>query len=42
MLFRKPSDLKFTDLCIFIDENVKNIANPGENPELEDKIYNYL
>ena len=24
------------------DENVKNIANPGENPDLENKIYNYL
>lgn len=34
--------MKFTDMCIFIDENVKNIANPGENPELENKIYNYL
>lgn len=42
MLFKKPSNLKFTDLCIFIDENVPKIVNPGENPELENTIYNYL
>lgn len=42
MLWRKESNMKFTDMCIFIDENVKNIANPGENPDLENKIYNYL
>ena len=42
MLFKKPSNLKFTDLCIFIDENVPNIITPGENPELENTIYNYL
>ena len=42
MLFKKPQDLKYTDLCIFIDQNVPNIVNPGENPELENTIYNYL
>lgn len=42
MLFKKPNNLKFTDLCIFIDENVPKIVNPGENPELENIIYNYL
>lgn len=42
MLFKKPNDLKYTDLCVFIDANVSKIANPGENPELEEKIYNYL
>ena len=34
--------MKFTDLCVFIDANVPNIVNPGENPELENTIYNYL
>ena len=34
--------MKFTDLCIFIDENVPKIVNPRENPELENTIYNYL
>jgi hypothetical protein len=42
MLFKKPNNLKFTDLCIYIDENVPKIANPGENPEIENTIYNYL
>ena len=42
MLWKKPANLKYTDLCIFIDENVSKILNPGENPELENTIYNYL
>ena len=42
MLFKKPSSLRYTDLCIYIDQNVPNIVNPGENPELENTIYNYL
>jgi hypothetical protein len=42
MLFKKPNHLKYTDLCMFIDENVPKIVNPGENPELENTIYNYL
>ena len=42
MLWKKPNNLKYTDLCIFIDENVPKIVNPGENPELENTIYNYL
>lgn len=42
MLFKKPNDLRYTDLCIFIDQNVPKIVNPGENPELENIIYNYL
>jgi hypothetical protein len=27
---------------MYIDENVSKIVNPGENPELENTIYNYL
>ena len=42
MLFKKPNNMKFTELCMFIDENVPKIVNPGENPELENLIYNYL
>ena len=42
MLFKKPNNMKFTELCMFIDENVPKIVNPGENPELENTIYNYL
>ena len=42
MLFKKPNDMKYTDMCVFIDQNVPKIINPGENPELENTIYNYL
>lgn len=42
MLFKKPNHLKYTEICMFIDENVPKIVNPGENPELENTIYNYL
>lgn len=42
MLWKKPANMKYTDMCIFIDENVPKIVNPGENPELENTIYNYL
>ena len=42
MLFKKPSNMRYTEICMFIDENAPKIANPGENPELENLIYNYL
>jgi hypothetical protein len=42
MLFKKPNNLKFTDLCIYIDQNVPKIVNPGEHPDLENTVYNYL
>jgi hypothetical protein len=29
-------------MCMYIDENVTKIVNPGEYPDIEDKIYNYL
>lgn len=42
MLWKKPNNLKYTDLCIYIDENVPKIVNPGEHPEIENTVYNYL
>ncbi len=42
MLYKKPPNLKYTDLCVYIDKNVPNIATSGENPEIEATIYNYL
>lgn len=42
MLWKKPANLKYTDLCIYIDENVPKIINPGEFPDIENTIYNYL
>lgn len=34
--------MHYTDMCIYIDENVPKIVNAGENPQIEDTIYNYL
>jgi hypothetical protein len=42
MLWKKPANMKYTDLCIYIDQNVPKIVNPGEYPEIENIIYNYL
>lgn len=42
MLWKKPSNMKYTDMCIYIDENVPKITNPGEYPDIENTIYNYL
>lgn len=42
MLFKKPTNMKYTDMCMFIDDNVTKIVNPGENPDIENTIYNYL
>jgi len=42
MLYKKPQNLRYTELCMYIDENVPKIANPGEYPEIEGTVYNYL
>lgn len=42
MKWKKDPNVKYTELCIYIDAHVEDIRNPGENPEIEDTIYNYL
>lgn len=42
MQWKKDPNVKYTELCMFIDEHITEIVNPGENPELENTIYNYL
>ena len=42
MLYKKPGNMKYTDMCIYIDENMWKLENAGEFPEIEEKIYNYL
>jgi len=42
MQWKKDPSKKYTDLCIYIDENIPKIINPGEFPEIENKVYNYL
>jgi len=42
MQWKKDPTMKYTDMCIYIDQHIIDIVNPGENPEIEDKVYNYL
>lgn len=42
MIWHKPQDLRYTQLCMYIDENLEKIKVPGENPDIENTIYNYL
>lgn len=42
MLWKKSSNLRYVDLCIYIDKHVPDIIKPGECPALENTIYNYL
>lgn len=41
-MWKRPSGVKVTDLCIFIDRHIDEIVESGVHPELEDKIYNYI
>lgn len=40
--FNKPKGLKYTDMCIYIDENMKWCTKTGEYPIIEATIYEYL
>ena len=40
--WKKDPKLKYTDLCIFIDENIPKIADAGAYPDIENQVYNYL
>ena len=42
MIWKKPANIKYTEMCQYIDANVVTIANAGQNPEVEDRVYNYL
>lgn len=42
MQWKKDPGMKYTEMCIWIDSHIVDIVNPGENPEIEDKLYNYL
>ena len=41
-VWKKDPKLKYTDLCIYIDENIPKIAEAGAYPDVENKVYNYL
>ena len=40
--FNKDKNLKYTDMCIYIDENMPKVVEVGKYPEIESKIYEYL
>ena len=42
MLYKKPSSLRYTEMCMYIDANVPKLATPGKYPEIESTVYNYL
>ncbi len=42
MIYKKPAGMKFTSMCMYIDENVSKIAEPGAYPDIEETVYNYL
>lgn len=42
MQWKKDPDMKYTDMCIFIDKNVAQLNEPDCPDELKNTIYNYL
>lgn len=42
MKWRKDANMKYTEMCIFIDQHVSQLNDPNCPPELANTIYNYL
>lgn len=40
--FPKPPGLKYTDMAIYIDAHIPDIIVPGQNVDIETKVYQYL
>lgn len=40
--YHKPPDMRYVDMCIYIDANLDKIVNVNEYPEIESKVYEYL
>lgn len=40
MKWRKDPNLRYTQLCMFVDENVPKIAEAGKYPDIENEVYN--
>lgn len=40
--FNRPRGLKYTDMAIYIDNNLQYIAEPNLYPEIESRIYEYI
>lgn len=42
MLWKKPNGMKYTEMCVYIDQNVPAIGEGIATVEIENKVYNYL
>ena len=42
MQWKKDPNYKYTDLCIYVDAHIADIADEGHYPDIEDRVYNYL
>lgn len=40
--FKKPENMKYTDMAIYIDANMHLLKNSNEYPQVENKVYEYL
>lgn len=40
--FNKPYNLKYTDMCIYVDKNMPLVVDAGKYPEIESTIFEYL
>ena len=40
--YNKNNNLRYTQLCMYIDEHMKDVINTGENPDIESTIFEYL
>ena len=40
--FPKPPNIRYTQMAMYIDEHIPDIAVPGENTEVESLVYQYL
>ena len=38
MQWKKDPDKKYTDLCVYIDAHIPDIANSGEHPDIENTV----
>ena len=42
MIFIRPKNVTIVEMCIYVDEHMKDVVHPGENSKVEDTIVQYL
>lgn len=40
--YNKTNNLRYTQLCMYIDAHMKDVINTGEHPEIEARIFEYM